>query len=181
MIKKINTRSNITNNQSRCPVVYYPIDNNDYESIRFYENNGYTVKTISLNGNPHCFAFIPVETQEQARRINQAFIQFYLQEQDSFQLRMDNEISFDKMSDIGYDSTVNHNDPATILENLATMKALFYELDSLTDEEYHICQMIGSNVSESEMAAELNIPYKELHKCKQNLLKRLKHQLKGYR
>lgn len=181
MIEKINTFTNITINQPCCPMAYYPIDNDDYESIRFYENSGYTVKSISLNGNQHCFAFIPVETQEQAKRINQELNRFRLQEQDSLQLRMDNEISFDEMSDAGYDSAADNNDPAAIIENLATIKALFHELDSLTDEDYHICQMIVSNMSESEMATELNIPCMALHKCKINLLKRLEHQLKGYR
>ncbi len=181
MNKKINFHTNATIDQPHYPIAYYPIDNDDNSSVSFYEKNGYTVKVISFNENSQCFAFIPVETQEQAKRINQEFDRFRLLEHNDLQFRMNNEIPFDEINNAEYDSVADHNDPAIILENLDIKKALFQELNRLTDEDYHICQMIGSNMSESEMAAELNIPYLTLHKRKINLLRRLRHQLKEYR
>lgn len=181
MIEKINTLTKITIDQLGCPIAYYPIDGNDYESIHFYENNGYTVKTFLFNGNPRCFAFIPVETQEQAKYISHELNRLYLQEQDSYRLRMTNEISFYTLGTAKYGSTSDYNDPASIFETLTTVKALLHELDCLTDEEYHICQMIGSGMSDNEIATELNIPCLTFHKRKIKLLKRLKHQLKEYR
>lgn len=181
MKEKINTLTKIAIEQPLCSIAYYPIDSNDYESIHFYENNGYTVKTILFNGNPRCFAFIPVETQEQAKCINQELNRLYLQEQDSYRLRMANEVSFNTLSAAKYESTATYNDPAAIFETLATIKALLHELDCLTDEEYHICQMIGSGMSDNEIAAELNLPCLTFHTRKIKLLKRLKHHLKEYR
>lgn len=64
---------NTTINPNGCPLIYYPIDEDDCESIHFYENNGYAVRTITLNGRPQCFALVPAQTQEQANRINREF------------------------------------------------------------------------------------------------------------
>lgn len=59
MEQKINIATHVTTNPSRYPVIYYPIDDDDCESANFYENNGYAVRTITLNGMPHRFALIP--------------------------------------------------------------------------------------------------------------------------
>ncbi len=73
MVQKIIACINATINPNRCPLIYYPIDNDDYESVSFYENNGCTVRTTTLNGKPYRFALVPAETQEQADRINREF------------------------------------------------------------------------------------------------------------
>lgn len=78
MAQKIIANINTAINPNRCPLIYYPIDNDDCESVSFYENNGYTVRTITLNGKPYRFALVPAETQEQADRINREFS--YLQQ-----------------------------------------------------------------------------------------------------
>lgn len=78
MVQKINACINATINPNRCPLIYYPIDDDDCESVSFYENNGCTVRTTTLNGNPYRFALVPAETQEQADRINREFS--YLQQ-----------------------------------------------------------------------------------------------------
>lgn len=77
-------------NPDHRPLVYYPIDDDDCESVSFYENNGCAVRTITLNGNPHRFALVPAETQEQADRINREFSYLQRQNQYSLQQKMDN-------------------------------------------------------------------------------------------
>ena len=73
MAQKIIASSNATINPDRRPLIYYPIDNDDCESVSFYENNGCVIRTITLNGKPHLFALVPAETQKQADRINREF------------------------------------------------------------------------------------------------------------
>ena len=73
MAQKIIANINATINPDRRPLIYYPIDDDDCESVSFYENNGYAVRTITLNGKAHRFALVPAETQKQADRINREF------------------------------------------------------------------------------------------------------------
>ena len=73
MAQKIIASTNATINPNRRPLIYYPIDDDDYESVSFYENNGCAIRTITLNGKPHLFALVPAETQKQADRINREF------------------------------------------------------------------------------------------------------------
>ena len=73
MAQKIIANINATINPYRCPLIYYPIGDDDCESVSFYENNGCAIRTITLNGKPHLFALVPAETQKQAERINREF------------------------------------------------------------------------------------------------------------
>ena len=73
MAQKIIASTNATINPDRRPLIYYPIDNDDCESVSFYKNNGCVIRTITLNGKPHLFALVPAETQKQADRINREF------------------------------------------------------------------------------------------------------------
>lgn len=73
MAQKIIASTNATINPDRRPLIYYPIDNDDCESVSFYENNGCAIRTITLNGKPHLFALVPAETQKQPERINREF------------------------------------------------------------------------------------------------------------
>lgn len=73
MAQKIIAGINATINPNRRPLIYYPIDDYDCESVRFYENNGYAVRTITLIGRPQRFALVPAQTQKQADRINREF------------------------------------------------------------------------------------------------------------
>lgn len=95
MFQKNIASINATINPDRRPLIYYPIDDDDRESVSFYENNGCAVRTITLNGKPHRFALVPTETQEQADRINREFsiLQEHKKHWDSS--KMDNEISYD--------------------------------------------------------------------------------------
>ncbi len=171
---------NATINPDRHPLIYYPIDDDDCESVSFYENNGCAVSTITLNGKPHRFALVPTETQEQADRFNREFSYLQQQEQHSLQQKMDNEVSYDQVVEDGYHSAVAHNDPADILLNLAAIKALACELNSLPEQQRCICQMVSAGMAESEMAAELGISHQALHDHKSELLRKLKILLKDY-
>lgn len=175
-----NASINATINPDRCPLMYYLIDDDDYESISFYENNGCAVRTIFLNGKPHRFALVPTETQEQADRFNREFSYLQQQGQHSLQQKMDNEVSYDQMIEDGYRFVVEHNDPADILLNLATTKALFCEMNNLPEQQRCICQMISAGMAESEMATELGIPRNVLHDRKLKLLRKLKFLLNEY-
>lgn len=73
MAQKIIANINATINPDRHPLIYYPIDDDDRESVSFYENTGCAIRTITLNGKPHLFALVPAETQKQADRINREF------------------------------------------------------------------------------------------------------------
>ena len=73
MAQKIIASINATINPDRRPLIYYPIDDDDCESVSFYENNGCAVRTITLNGRSQRFALVPAQTQKQADRINREF------------------------------------------------------------------------------------------------------------
>lgn len=180
MEQKVNIVTHVTTNPSRYPMIYYPIDDDDCESANFYENNGYAVRTITLNGMPHRFALIPTETQEQANCLNKEFSYLQQQEQHSLQQKMGNEVSYDQVVKDGYRFAVDHSDPADILLNLAAIKALACELNSLPEQQRCICQMVSAGMAESEMAAELGISHKALHDRKSKLLRKLKILLKDY-
>lgn len=170
-----------TINPDRRPLIYYTIDNDDCESVSFYENNGCAVRTITLNGKPHRFALVPAKTQKQADRFNRELNFLRQQEQHSLQQKIDNETSYDPMIEDRYAFTVDHSDPADILVNLSVTKALSHKLDNLSEQQRCICQMIGAGMSAREMAAELDIPRITLHRRKLKLLKELKILLKEYR
>ncbi len=87
---------NVTFSSNHCPMIYYPIDDGDYESIRFYQNNGCTVKTITFNGKPYYFALVPAKTQKQANLINRELYFFYQQEQHRLRQK-DCEVSYEQM------------------------------------------------------------------------------------
>jgi len=180
MEQKINITTHVTTNPNRYPMIYYPIDDDDCESANFYENNGYTVRTITLNGIPHHFALIPTETQELADRINREFSYLRQQEQHSLQQKMDSEASYDQAVEVGYRFAVDNSDPADVFLNLATVKALLCELNNLPEQQRHICQMISAGMVECEMATELGISRKALQGRKLELLKKLKMILKKY-
>jgi len=93
---------------------------------------------------------------------------------------MDNKISYDQVVEDGYLFAVDHNDPADLLVSLAAIKALFYELNSLPEQQCCICQMIGVGMSECEMAAQLEISLMTLRHRKLELLRKLKILLKEY-
>lgn len=180
MAQKNNYNTHVTINPNCCPMIYYPIDNDDYESASFFEDNGCAVRTITLNGKPHRFALVPVKTQKQADRISREFSFLHQQEQQGLQQKMANEISYDQMIEDGYTFVINHSNPVDILVNLAATKALFHELENLPDRQRYICQMIGAGMSECEMAAELSIPLMTLRHHKLKLLRELKILLKEY-
>ena len=96
MVLNNDANINITFSTNHCPMIYYPIDDGDYESIRFYQNNGCTVKTITFNGKPYYFALVPAKTQKQANLINRQLYFFYQQEQHRLQQK-DCEISYEQM------------------------------------------------------------------------------------
>lgn len=52
---------------------------------------------------------------------------------------MGNEVSYDQVVEDGYRLAVDHNDSADILLNLATIKALACELNSLPEQQRCIC------------------------------------------
>lgn len=64
---------------------------------------------------------------------------------------------------------------------LAVTKALFEEVEKLSEEKQRICQMIGAKKSEREMASELEIAQTTLHDRKAKTLKDLSITLKEYK
>ena len=70
---KIIASINATINPNHRPLIYYPIDDDDCESVSFYETNGCAIRTITLNGRSQRFALVPAQTQKQADRINREF------------------------------------------------------------------------------------------------------------
>ncbi len=73
MKKKIKASTNIAISSKHCPMVYYPIDEDDSESINFFKNSDCEVRIIIINKRAHLFALVPADTQEQADRLNQEF------------------------------------------------------------------------------------------------------------
>ena len=180
MAQKIIANINATINPYRCPLIYYPIGDDDCESVSFYENNGCVVRTITLNGKLYRFALVPTESQEQADCFNREFSYLQQQEQLSLQQKMNNEVSYAQVVEDGYRFAVNYNDPVDILFNHATTKALVCELNNLPEQQRCICQMIIIGMTECEMANKLGISRKVLHGRKLELLRELKILPKEY-
>jgi DNA-directed RNA polymerase specialized sigma subunit len=159
------------------PVAFYPIEDGDNETAKFYESNGVQVRTINLNGVNHRYALIEVSTQDEADRLNSEFNRISRKAARDKQKQLNNETSYDKLVDEGYDSAVDGNDPAEIVVDIIVIEALLKELDTLSEENTRICQMLSLKMSERDIAAELGIAQTTLHDRKMKLLKELKVRL----
>ena len=96
MTLKNDTHVNVTISSNHCPMIYYLIDDGDYESIRFCQNNGCAIKTITFYGKPYYFALVPAKTQKQANLINRELYFFHQQEHHRLQQK-DCEMSYEQM------------------------------------------------------------------------------------
>lgn len=176
-----NVNINVTINAAKANLAYYPIEDGDYETAKFYESNGVAVRTITLNGTAHRYALIEVDTPAQAALLNREFNRLRRQEQRDAQRRATNELSYDCMVEDGYDPATDNCNPLEMLVDSSVKKALYRVLDTLTEENRLICQMIAAKKSERAMADELGIPRMTLHDRKTKLLKELEELLHEYK
>lgn len=190
MAKKVNNQTNnatqsTTSTKVKANVknpIYYQIEDGDIETIKYYEGIGVPVRTIAFSGRPaHLYALVEAKDKVEADAMNRVLGNMHKEELRAMKKILDNEASYDQLLEDGYDPTSDKSDPSEIVIGLAVTKALFEEVEKLSEEKKRICQMIGEKKSEREMASKLEIAQTTLHDRKAKTLKELSITLKEYK
>lgn len=190
MAKKVNNQSNnatqsTTSTKVKANVknpIYYQIEDGDIETIKYYEGIGVPVRTIAFPGRPaHLYALVEAKDKAEADAMNRVLGNMHKEEIRAMKKILDNEASYDQLLEDGYDPASDKSDPSEIVIGLAVTKALFEEVEKLSEEKQRICQMIGEKKSEREMASKLEIAQTTLHDRKAKTLKELSITLKEYK
>ena len=162
--------------------IYYQIEDGGIETIKYYEGIGVPVRTIAFSGRPaHLYALVEAKDKAEADAMNRVLGNMHKEEIRAMKKILDNEASYDQLLEDGYDPASDKSDPSEIVIGLAVTKALFEEVEKLSEEKQRICQMIGEKKSEREMASELEIAQATLHDRKAKTLKELSITLKEYK
>ncbi len=162
--------------------IYYQIEDGDIGTIKYYEGIGVPVRTIAFPGRPaHLYALVEAKDKAEADAMNRILGNMHKEEIHAMKKILDNESSYDQLLADGYDLAADKSDPSEIVIGLAVTKALFEEVEKLSEEKQRICQMIGEKKSEREMASELGIAQTTLHDRKTKTLKELIITLKEYK
>lgn len=157
--------------------IYVPIDDNDFETMKYYEEHGIPVRRFAPHGTYHYYAIVEGETKEKADNLSNAYAVMDRREKRSNQRHSDRDTSYDSLVDDGYDVAIAGSDPSEIVADLMVVNELMQELGKMTEDKLRICQMIGEKKSEREMAEEFGIPQMTLHDRKVKVLKELKKKL----
>lgn len=190
MAKKVNHQTNnatlsITTTKVKSNVknpIYYQIEDGDIETIKYYKGIGVPVHTIAFPGRPaHLYALVEAKDKAEADAMNRVLGNMHKEEIRAMKKILDNEASYDQLLEDGYDPASDKSDPSEIVIGLAVTRALFEEVEKLSEEKQHICQMIGEKKSECEMASKLEIAQTTLHDRKAKTLKELSITLKEYK
>ncbi len=163
---------------TRKPIAFYPIEDNDPNSIKHFNENGVPIRTITLNGVKHLYALIEVDTQEEADLLNREFNRLSRQASRQKKRQNEHEQSYDALKDDGYDAAIDDNDPFDIVSDMLLLESLFKEFSSLSSENKSICRMLAAQKTERDIAIALGIPQTTLHDRKAKLLKMLKSHLR---
>lgn len=97
---------------------YYPIADDDYETMNFFKNSGYAVRHVNFRGKMRWYALLPVQTQAEADKLNTAFDTLRRQEAREYARRCRNEVSYDQMLENGYNPASEGIDLADIVSGL---------------------------------------------------------------
>ena len=166
MAKKVNNQTNnatqsTTSTKVKANVknpIYYQIEDGDIETIKYYEGLGVPVRTIAFPGRPaHLYALVEAKDKAEADAMNRVLRNMHKEEVRAMKKILNNEASYDQLLEDGYDPASDKSDPSEIVIGLAVTKALFEEVEKLSEEKQRICQMIGKKKSEREMASKLEI------------------------
>lgn len=171
-------------NPNRTPLnyqhpYYVPIEDGDEASIKHYKRNGAPVSLIRLpHCEPHYFAVFNAATQEEADMMNRFFGNWLKKEQRSAKARIENETSYDKLVEEGFDAAQAGTNPEEIVAYKILISALNKELEELTEKELRYCKMVANKEPEREVAKELGIPRTTVSGQKNTLMKKLKIKFK---
>lgn len=158
--------------------IYVPIDDNDFETMKYYEEHGIPVRRFAPHGTYHYYAIVEGETKEKADNLSNAYAVMDRREKRSNQRHSDRDTSYNALVEDGFDAAIDDGDPAEIVADLMVVNALMQELGKMTEDKLRICQMIGEKKSEREMAKEMGIAQTTLHDRKMKVLKELEKKLK---
>lgn len=158
--------------------IYVPIDDNDFETMKYYEGHGIPVRKIAPHGIPHYYAIVEGETKEKADNLSNELNVMTRRENRSNQRHSDHDASYNALVEEGFDVAADDSDPAEIIADLMAANELMQELGQMTEEKLKICQMIGAKKSEREMAKKLGIAQTTLHDRKIKVLKELEKKLR---
>lgn len=161
---------------------YVKIEDGDEDSIKYYKRNGVPVSYIHLSRcTPHYYAVFNAESQEEADSMNRFFNNWDKKEYCEAKVQMENETSYEKLVEEGFDMSQSKTNPEEIVANKAIISALYKELDELTEEKLRYCKMVANMESEREVSEEMGIPCATLS-CRNNAtLKELGKKMKDYR
>lgn len=158
--------------------IYVPIDDNDFETMKYYEEHGIPVRKFAPHGVYHYYAIVEGETQEKADNLSKELNAMTRKENRSNQRHSDRDTSYNALVEDGYDVAANDSDPSEIIADLMVVNELMKELGQMTEDKLKICQMIGAKKSEREMAKEMGIVQTTLHDRKIKVLRELEKKLK---
>lgn len=165
-------------NEKICNPIYVPIDDNDFATMKYYEEHGIPVRRFAPHGTYHYYAIVEGETQEKADNLSNEFNVMFRKENRSNQRHSERDTSYNALVADGYDVPMIEADPSEIVADLMVVNELLQELGKMTEDKLRICQMIGEKMSEREMAKEIGIAQTTLHDRKMKVLKELEKKLK---
>lgn len=161
---------------------FVSIDDGDEATISHYKCNGVPIAYIALPGRmKHFYAVFDADTQEEADLMNRTFNNWEKKAAREKETRMQNEVSYDKLLDAGYDPSDNSSNLEEIIAYKIVVNALNDALNELSNEKLRACRMVANKESQREVAEKLGISRRTLRDRKDSAIKELSAKLKDFK
>lgn len=161
---------------------FVPIDDGDEATIKHYKNNDVPVAHIALPGRmKHYYAVFDADTHEEADLMNRTFNTWEKRNARYEKARMENETSYEKLLDDGYEPSDSNTNPEEIIAYKVVMNALNEALDELSEEKLCACKMVANKEPQRKVADELGISRRTLRNRKDDAMLELGRKMNIYR
>nr|WP_302583705.1 hypothetical protein [uncultured Schaedlerella sp.] len=161
---------------------YVKIEDGDKDSISYYIRNGVPICYIHWPHRMlHFYAVFNAESQKEADSMNRLFNNWDKKEYRDTKVQMENEVSYEKLVEEGFDVLQIGTNPEEIVVYRVQIHALNKALDELTEEEIRYCKVVADKESEYEVSKEMRIHPTMLSARKNAALEKLGKKMKDYR
>lgn len=182
MVKKENVQAPVNVALNYAHPYFVPIDDGDEATIKHYKNNDVPVAHIALPGRmKHYYAVFDADTQEEANLMNRTFNTWEKRNARYEKARMENETSYEKLLDDGYELSDSNTNPEEIIAYKVVMNALNEALDELSEEKLRACKMVANKEPQRKVADELGISRRTLRNRKDDAMLELGRKMNIYR
>ena len=182
MVKKENVKATVNVALNYAHPYFVPIDDGDEATIKHYKNNDVPVAHIALPGRmKHYYAVFDADTQEEADLMNRTFNTWEKRNARYEKARMENETSYEKLLDDGYEPSDSNTNPEDIIAYKVVMDALNDALDELSEKKLRACRMVANKESQRKVAEELGISRRTLRDRKDDAMSELSRKMNNYR